>query len=106
MRKLFSSILFLDISEPISAAWDEPSPGRKLHSGEAASDEKNTFRIFLGIIFIFFRAQTFCSGSLCFFMMLVISEDVPNRPLRRGRSGSFICKFSVTSPRKPDRRNI
>ena len=29
--------------------------------------------------------------------MLVISEDVPNRPLRRGRSGSFICKFSVDS---------
>lgn len=85
-----------EIRFPITAACPEPSPGKKLHRGEAIIAPSVGFSIFVLGFFIF------CFGMIVlFFIDRIIVED-PKSPVSSGRSGCFICSmFSVVSPSIP-----
>lgn len=70
--------------EPIAVACELPSPGRKEQGSEIIE------LIMVGLIRIFlskFSISVFCGGIFVFSEMEAIIPDVPNRPLRSGRSG-------------------
>jgi len=91
------------ISEPMIAAWDEPSPGKKEQIGETR------IVAMVGLMSSFLLMFSF--SILCFGMMVLdliewIIVDVPKRPVRSGRRGFLISRFSAASPTKPARMNI
>lgn len=80
--------------------------GRKEQRGAAMRAEKEDFmKSFIGIV-IFFNGRTFCFGIIVFCFSEMIIEDAPNKPVRRGRRGSFTGRLNVAMPRKPARKNI
>ena len=56
--------------------------------------------------FISERGLIVCAGISCFFEIEVMSEEIPNKPVNNGRRESFIGRFMVAIPRKPDNRNM
>lgn len=101
MRKF----LFVDFMKevPITAACPLPIPGRKLQRGaenvEAKTGLINDFN--LGFIF-----DIFCSGIFVLFFILMIKEDVPKSPERRGRKGWLIFEFRTAIPKNPARVKV
>lgn len=91
------------ISEAIVAAWPEPIPGRNEQSGAVKAEERDTFRKS-----DFFRFRDFIFSNCCFGKFadfdfkLITKADVPKRPVSKGKRGSFIGRFNVNSPRKPE----
>jgi len=91
------------ISEPMIAAWDEPSPGKNEQIGETRMVAR------VGLISCFLLRLSFsivCFGIIVFDLIEWIIVDVPNRPVRSGRRGCLMSRFRVDSPAKPARRNI
>ncbi len=81
-RRTRNPFLFvLAIVFPIIAACPEPSPGRKLHNGEARREPSNGLNNFV------FGFVIFCSGIWVLFLMLSINIEPPNNPVSNGRSG-------------------
>ncbi len=100
-RKLFLECFI--ISELISAAYPDPIAGRNAKIGEVIKELKiENFISFNGTI-IFFKGTIFCFFIFSLLPILVIIEDAPNNPVRRGRRGSFTGKFKVANPRNPAR---
>ena len=94
---------FPEIFEPIIAACELPSPGKKEHIGETIAV------VIAGFNKSFFWKSIFsiiCSGTFVFFLIELISVDEPNNPDRSGRSGSFISRFSEAIPRNPASKKI
>lgn len=93
-------------SEPITAAWPEPIPGRNEQSGaeiiELIVDLKNSFFVIdtsLSLII-------FCGFNLVLFFILIINADEPNIPDNNGSKGSLTGRFNAKNPRKPDNINM
>ncbi|MEM4259192.1 MAG: hypothetical protein QXS38_00295 [Candidatus Pacearchaeota archaeon] len=103
IRKRNPFVFWGIISEPIVAACPEPMPGRNAQKGEeirtAATDLKNSF---FGIV-VFLRGVIFCFGILDFVLRLIISEEIPNIPERRGINGSLTGRLNAKNPRNPAR---
>ena len=81
------------ISEPMIAAWLESIPGKKEQIGEI----KIVARV--GFIISFLSMSNFptsCFGITVFDFMELIIVDVPKSPVRSGRSGCWMFRFSVT----------
>ena len=96
-----------NISELIVAAWPEPMPGRKEHNGADIAAAKKDFESCFFVNFISFSFEILCLLMLlALFFRETIKADEPNKPVRRGRRGSFIGRLRVTRPRKPARINI
>ena len=76
----FSEFFSLSKSEPIIAACELPRAGRNEHNGVEIKLARKTFFISLKFIFISFSLKISCSGIFCFFIMLVIKLDEPNKP--------------------------
>ena len=90
-------------SLPITAACPLPKPGRKEHKGEAIIEAKMLFAI---LFFLISKCLSFIIlwfGSFCFFEILVIKEEAPNNPVKRGRRGSLIGRFKLAIPKNPAR---
>jgi len=87
---------------PITAAWPEPTPGRKLQIGEAIKEPKNAPAIGLGFIVEGFVIS--CFGILILFLILKTNIEPPKSPVKRGRSGWLISRFKTLQPKKPVRR--
>ncbi len=104
-RNCLWSFMFRD-SFPIRAAWLAPRPGRKAVKGLAIIEANDAFRIDFLLILMFFRGKILCSGILVFCLMLMIRLLAPNKPVRSGRSGSFMFRFRVAIPKKPARRKM
>ena len=84
---------------PIIAACPEPNPGRKQHNGEEIEDAKiGAIKSFLFI----FGFSIICLGIFIFELMLIIKEDAPNNPERRGRNGWFTFEFNTAMPKNPE----
>ena len=82
-------------------------PGRKEHKGADIAAAKKDFENCFFVNFISFSLEIFC--LLIFFDLFfreTINADEPNKPVRRGRRGSFIGRLNVIRPRKPARINI
>lgn len=91
------------ISEPMIAAWDEPSPGKKEQIGETRIVARvGLIKSFLSI-FIF---SISCFGIMVLDFMEWIIVEVPKSPVRRGSRGCWMSRFSVESPRNPARVKI
>ncbi len=98
-----SFVVFLEISEVMIAAWEEPSPGRREQIGEMRIVEM------VGLISSFllrFNFSIFCFGMIVFCFMEWIRLEVAKSPVRRGRRGWFTFKFRVARARNPARRKI
>ncbi len=94
----FLSSLFNERVFPIIAACPDPSPGRKLHIGEAITAPIIGLRIFVEGLFIF------CFDIFTLFFMLVMIIDEPNSPVSRGKRGCFkFSKFKTLMPKIPVR---
>jgi len=87
--------LVLEIAFPIIAACPLPSPGRKLHNGDAISAPRIGFKIFV------FGFSIFCFGIFILFFMLRINIDEPKSPVNSGRRDSFAGNFKTMKPSKP-----
>ena len=86
------------ISEPMIAAWDEPSPGKKEQIGEINIVDR------VGFISSFFESENFsifCLGIVVFVLMELIIVDAPNSPVKSGRSGCWMLRLNVDIPRNP-----
>lgn len=93
-------------SLPMTAACPDPRPGRKETKGDAIKDASRAlFRDFF-LIFTCFNLQTFCFGIFCFFIIEVIKEDAPNRPVSKGRMGSFMLRLKEAIPKNPANRKM
>ena len=76
-------------------------PGRKEQRGAANAAERVDFINSFLLILIFLREDIFCFGREILSFMLIINEDTPNSPVRRGSKGSFTGRLKVSKPRKP-----
>lgn len=84
----------------IIAAWDEPRLGRKLQRGAAITEPR------IGFFNSVFGRVIFCSGIFVLFFIEIIIVDAPNKPVRRGRSGSLSgLRLKRIKPRIPVRMN-
>ncbi len=91
------------ISEPMIAAWDEPSPGKNEQIGETMI----VARVGLMSSFLLrFSFWIFCFGMIVLDFIEWIIVEVPKRPVRSGRRGCLTSRFRADSPTKPARRNI
>ena len=81
---------------PKTAACPLPSPGRNPHNGEAITDDKTGFIIFLP------GEEIFCSGICVLFFILKIKSELPNNPVNIGSRGSFNSKFKAHKPNSPE----
>jgi len=84
-------LLFCSInSEPITAAWPEPMPGRKEHKGAEIIAARVAFRLcFLGSL-ICFSGSIFWLGILVLFLRETVSAERPKSPVKSGRRGCSI----------------
>ena len=86
------------ISEPMIAAWDEPSPGKNEQIGETR------IVAIVGLISSFLLRLSFsivCSGMIVLDLIEWIIVEVPKRPVRSGRRGCLMSRFNVARPRNP-----
>ena len=98
-----SRFSFLNIDELIIAAWLEPSPGRKEQMGEIRIVAN------VGLNNSFLSMWNFsrdCSGGVVFDFIEYIIVDVPNNPVKSGRSGCCKSKLKVANPKNPARIKI
>ena len=85
-------------SDPIIAAWLEPSPGKNEQIGETIIVAR------VGLISSDLRIPSlsiFCSGIIVLDFIEWTIVEVPKRPVSRGSIGCLIGKFRAASPRKP-----
>ena len=99
-------LLFCSISsEPMTAAWPEPIPGRNEQRGAEMIAARVDFESsFFGIL-ICFSGLIVCVEGIVLFLSEIIRDEIPNSPVRSGRRGSFIGRLNVRIPRKPASRN-
>jgi len=91
------------ISEPMIAAWDEPSPGKNEQIGEIMIVAR------IGLMSSFLLMLSF--SILCFGMIVLdliewIIVEVPKSPVRSGRRGCLMSRFRAANPTKPANMNI
>lgn len=98
-----SLVVFLERLEAIIAAWLLPSPGKREQIGEMKIVRRVGFMISFFGMFRFFIS---CFGRTVFDFIEWIRVEVAKSPVRRGRSGFAISRFSEASPRKPESRKI
>jgi len=100
-------LLFCSISsEPITAAWPEPMPGRNEHNGAEIIAANVALKVcFLGS-FICFRGRIFWLGILVLFFRETVRAERPKRPVSNGRRGCSIGRLNVRMPKKPARAKI
>ena len=85
-------------SEPMIAAWLEPSPGKNEQIGETIIVAR------VGLIssdFFRFSFSIFCSGIIVLDFIEWMIVDVPKRPVSNGSIGCFIGRLRAASPKKP-----
>jgi len=91
------------ISEPMIAACDEPSPGKKEQIGETMI----VARVGLMSSFLLrFSFPVVCFGMIVLDLIEWIIVEVPNNPVRSGRRGCLMSRFRADSPMKPARMKI
>lgn len=91
------------ISEPMIAAWLEPSPGKNEHIG----DTRIVAMVGLKISFLLIsNFPIFCFGIIVFDFIECIMVEVPKSPVKSGRRGCWILRFREDSPRNPARMKI
>lgn len=78
------------ISEPIVAACPEPMPGRNEQRGAEMIVADEALRNSFFVSLIVFSLGIFCFITCDLSFRLIISADVPNKPVNRGRRGSLI----------------
>lgn len=107
-RRIRNCLLFVSpVSvEPITAACDEPREGRIVQSGAENMAASEEFAISFLFIFMSLSFVIFCFGILLFFIMLVIREEEPNKPVSNGKSDCLMLRLSVEMPRKPARKKM
>jgi len=91
------------ISEPMIAAWLEPSPGRNEQIGETKIVAN------VGLISSFLFKLNFlisCSGTIVLDFIEWTIVEVPKSPVRRGKSGCLMSRFNVANPTNPARKKI
>lgn len=99
--------LFSFISvDAIAAAWPEPIPGRKEHNGAANAAAEVVFIISFLERVISFKGFIFCLGRIVFAFMLIIREEIPNKPVSKGKRGSLTGRLNVKRPKNPERIKI
>jgi hypothetical protein len=81
-------------------------PGRKEQRGEAIADAEIDLMNEENFIFILLILVILCSGIPSFFDKEVNSEEIPNKPVKSGRRGSFSGRFNVANPKIPERAKI
>lgn len=64
------------------------------------------FFISIFVIFIFLKGNRNCFGIFCFFIILVINDDAPNKPVSNGKREFLIGRFKVDKPRNPESMKI
>lgn len=79
-------------------------PGRNEQSGAAKAAASVDFMNELFLSFIFFNGRIFCFGTENLLFMLMIREEVPKRPVKRGRSGSLTGSLNAAKPMNPASR--
>ena len=85
----------------MTAAFPAPMPGRKEDKGaEIMLPSEALKNSFLGI-FIFLMGDIVCLGIFILSFRLTIKAEDPNRPVSRGKSGSFTGRFNAANPRNP-----
>ncbi len=104
-RNSLWSFIF-DTSFPINAAWLAPNPGRNAVKGAAIIEAKLDFAKDFLFNLIFFNFVIFCLGIFVFCFMLIMRLLAPNKPVKRGRSGSFILRLRDAIPRNPAKRKM
>lgn len=72
------------ISEPITAAWLLPSPGKNEQKGEIIAVEIVGF---ISSFFVSVNFSIFCGGIFVLVLIELIIVDAPKRPVNRGRRG-------------------
>ena len=80
---------------PIIAACPEPSPGKKLQSGETIIEPINGLNDFI------FGKIILWGGIFVLLFMLIIKLEIPNKPVSNGKRGSFIWEFNTKNPSVP-----
>jgi len=97
---------FLAALSPITAACDAPNPGRKAVNGLAIIEASPAFAIDFFFNLIFLIGIILCFGIFIFCFMLMIRLLAPNKPVRRGRRGSFMFRFREAIPKNPAIRKM
>jgi len=86
------------ISEPMIAAWLEPSPGKNEQIGET----RIVAMVGLMSSLLFMLSFSIvCSGMIVLDLIEWIIVEVPKRPVRSGRRGCLMSRFNVARPRNP-----
>ena len=105
IRNVFS--FFIErTSDPITAAWPVPNPGRNETKGDAINDAEIAFEYcfrFGNRDFIF---VIFCCGISCFLFIEVINDEIPKSPVNKGNKGCGEVMLKVIMPKIPAKRNI
>jgi len=91
----------LEISEPITAAWPAPIPGRNEQNGAASIAARDDFRKDFFFSFISFKGLIVCGGIVNLLFREIIRAEVPNKPVRSGRRGSLTGRLKVSRPKNP-----
>ncbi len=100
-RNCFGDWRVSEISEPRTAACPEPKPGRNEERGAVRAAAITLLKVcFFGSL-IFFIGVIVCLGIFVLFFMEMRRAEIPNRPVRSGRSGCSTGRFNVRKPRKP-----
>src|SRR3989338_7110898 len=94
------------ISEPMTAAWPEPMPGRKEQRGAAIDAAENVLISSFRERYIFLMGTIVCFFIFSLFFDATSNEEIPNRPVRRGIRGSFTGRLKVSRPRRPAKLKI
>lgn len=89
-------------SEPMTAAWPEPMPGRNEESGAANIAARVARRVSFFESIIFFRGCIFWLGIVVLFLIEMPNAESPKRPVSKGNSGSFTGRLKVRIPKNPD----
>ena len=105
-RNCFGSFSCPVISEPKTAAWPEPMPGRNEDRGAVSAAARVDF-----IICFFgrerdFKEEIFCGGIRVLFFRETIRAEIPKRPVKSGRRGSLAGRLNARKPRNPAKMKI
>lgn len=90
----------------MTAACPAPIPGRNDDNGAEIMEPREALKNSLFVIFIFLRGSKFCFGIFILSFRLMISAEDPNRPVSKGRSGSFTGRFRAEKPINPASKKI
>ena len=90
----------------MTAACPLPKAGRKEQSGDAIREANKERRIDFFLTFMLLNLDIFCFGIFCFFIMEVMSDEEPNKPVSNGNKGSLILRLKAEIPKKPASRKM